>query len=75
VREAVGPTGKVAIKIILKKTIKGHEDMVYEELKILQKLHHPHIIKFVDWFEARVCSSIFSCFLPSAVRLIEFHTG
>ncbi|CAG9985136.1 unnamed protein product [Clonostachys byssicola] len=53
VREAVGPTGKVAIKIILKKTIKGHENMVYEELKILQKLHHPHIIKFVDWFEAR----------------------
>lgn len=53
VREADGPTGKVAIKIILKKNVKGNEQMVYDELALLQKLHHPHIVAFVDWFESR----------------------
>ena len=57
VREADGPTGKVAIKIILKKNVKGNEQMVYDELALLQKLHHPHIVAFVDWFESRVSSS------------------
>ncbi|KAK5990316.1 Calcium/calmodulin-dependent protein kinase [Cladobotryum mycophilum] len=53
VREADGPTGKVAIKIILKKNVKGNEQMVYDELSMLQRLKHPHIVKFVDWFESR----------------------
>ncbi len=54
VREADGPTGKVAIKIILKKNVKGNERMVWDELDMLQKLKHPHIVKFVDSFESRV---------------------
>lgn len=29
--------------------------MVYDELKMLQKLKHPHIVSFVDWFESKVC--------------------
>ncbi|OTA86779.1 hypothetical protein M434DRAFT_81829 [Hypoxylon sp. CO27-5] len=53
VREADGPTGKVAIKIILKKNVKGNEKMVWDELEMLQRLNHPHIVKFVDWFESR----------------------
>lgn len=53
VREADGPTGKVAIKIILKKNVKGNERMVYDELDMLQRLKHPHIVQFVDWFESR----------------------
>ncbi|POS87812.1 Protein kinase-like (PK-like) [Erysiphe pulchra] len=53
VREAEGPTGKVAIKIILKKNVKGNERMVYDELEMLQRMKHPHIVKFVDWFESR----------------------
>jgi len=53
VREADGPTGKVAVKIILKKNVKGNEKMVYDELDLLQRLNHPHIIRFVDWFESR----------------------
>ncbi len=56
VREADGPNGKVAIKIILKKNVKGNERMVLDELEMLQRLKHPHIVKFVDWFESRVCS-------------------
>jgi calcium/calmodulin-dependent protein kinase I len=55
VREADGPTGKVAVKIILKKNVKGNEQMVYDELEMLQRMKHPHIVKFVDWFESRVC--------------------
>lgn len=54
VREADLQGDKVAIKIILKKNVKGNEQMVYDELKMLQRLDHPHIVKFVDWFESRV---------------------
>lgn len=54
VREAEGPTGQVAVKIILKKNVKGNEQMVLDELEMLQRLKHPNIVKFVDWFESRV---------------------
>ncbi|KAF2459806.1 kinase-like domain-containing protein [Lineolata rhizophorae] len=53
VREAECPEGKVAIKIILKKNVKGNEQMVYDELELLQRLKHPHIVRFHDWFESR----------------------
>ncbi len=42
------------MKIILKKNVKGNEQMVYDELEMLQRMQHPHIVKFVDWFESRV---------------------
>lgn len=58
VREADGPEGKVAVKIILKKNVKGNEQMVYDELKLLQQLDHPHIVQFRDWFESRVSKNI-----------------
>jgi calcium/calmodulin-dependent protein kinase I len=55
VREAEGPDKKkVAIKIILKKNIKGNEQMVVDELRMLREMKHPHIVQFVDWFESRV---------------------
>lgn len=57
VREADSPDGKVAVKIILKKNVKGNERMVYDELDMLQRLKHPHIVKFVDWFESRVSTA------------------
>ncbi|RMD39427.1 hypothetical protein DV735_g5701, partial [Chaetothyriales sp. CBS 134920] len=53
VREAEIHGRKVAVKIILKKNVKGNEQMVYDELKMLQSLHHPHIVAFEDWFESR----------------------
>lgn len=57
VREADASDGvKVAIKIILKKNVKGNEQMVYDELRMLQQMKHPHIVKFIDWFESRVSS-------------------
>ena len=54
VREADFADRKVAVKIILKKNVKGNEQMVYDELGMLQSLNHPHIVHFVDWFESRV---------------------
>jgi calcium/calmodulin-dependent protein kinase I len=55
VREAEGPDKKkVAIKIILKKNVKGNEQMVVDELRMLREMKHPHIVQFVDWFESRV---------------------
>ncbi|KAJ5756058.1 hypothetical protein N7533_005601 [Penicillium manginii] len=54
VREAESTSGdKVAVKIILKKNVRGNEGMVYDELEMLQKLKHPHIVSFVDWFESK----------------------
>ncbi|KAI7124852.1 hypothetical protein KC343_g17615, partial [Hortaea werneckii] len=32
VKEADGPTGKCAVKIILKKNVKGNDQIVYDEL-------------------------------------------
>ncbi|KAF8925484.1 hypothetical protein BGZ58_000769 [Dissophora ornata] len=43
----------VAVKIILKKTVKGHEDMVEKEIGVLRDLSHPNIVNFLDWFESR----------------------
>lgn len=57
VREADCPEGKVAVKIILKKNVRGNEQMVYDELEMLQRMKHPHIVKFHDWFESRVGAS------------------
>jgi calcium/calmodulin-dependent protein kinase I len=54
VREADSPEGKVAVKIILKKNVRGNEQMVYDEMKMLQKMSHPHIVKFFEWFESKV---------------------
>jgi len=53
VREADVNGQKVAVKIILKKNVKGNENMVYDELKMLQSVQHPHIVRFHDWFESR----------------------
>ncbi|EMC94968.1 hypothetical protein BAUCODRAFT_149007 [Baudoinia panamericana UAMH 10762] len=53
VKEADSPSGKVAVKIILKKNVKGNDQMVLDELDMLRKLRHPHIVRFVDWFESR----------------------
>lgn len=44
----------MAVKIILKKNVKGNERMVYDELDMLQRLKHDNIVKFKDWFESRV---------------------
>ncbi|KAF9408534.1 hypothetical protein BGZ94_002279 [Podila epigama] len=38
----------VAVKIILKKTVKGHEDMVEKEIGVLKNLSHPNIVNFLD---------------------------
>ncbi|KAF1817594.1 calmodulin dependent protein kinase [Eremomyces bilateralis CBS 781.70] len=53
VREAESPDGKVAVKIILKKNVRGNEQMVYDEMEMLQRMKHPHIVKFFEWFESK----------------------
>lgn len=44
---------EVAVKIILKKALKGNEVFVIDELKLLQELQHSHIVGFRDWFESK----------------------
>ncbi|KAK6457181.1 kinase-like domain-containing protein [Scheffersomyces xylosifermentans] len=44
---------EVAVKIILKKALKGNEEMIIDELNLLQELSHPHIVGFRDWFESK----------------------
>ncbi|KAH7589480.1 Serine/Threonine protein kinases active-site signature [Nakaseomyces glabratus] len=46
----------VAVKILLKKALKGNDvqlQMLYDELSILQMLKHPNIVEFKDWFESK----------------------
>jgi hypothetical protein len=71
VREADCPEGKVAVKIILKKNVRGNEQMVYDELEMLQKMKHPHIVKFHDWFESRVGTY----FLPIPLSITDPGVG
>jgi len=44
---------KVAIKIIPKRNVKNHFDMVKDEVDVLSKLSHPNVIGFYDTFESR----------------------
>lgn len=58
VRQArYSPTNEdVAVKILLKKALKGNDvqlQMLYDELSILQMLKHPNIVEFKDWFESK----------------------
>ncbi|KAL9014602.1 MAG: hypothetical protein Q9173_000747 [Seirophora scorigena] len=53
VREAECNGERYAIKIILKKNVKGNEKMVYDEMVLLQRMKHPHIVRFHDWFESK----------------------
>ncbi|KAI7858298.1 kinase-like domain-containing protein [Circinella umbellata] len=44
---------QVAIKIIAKKTVKGHFDMVQTETEVMKDLDHPNVIHLYDFFESR----------------------
>ena len=54
VREAECNGERYAIKIILKKNVKGNEKMIYDEMVLLQRMKHKHIVRFHDWFESKV---------------------
>ena len=56
VREAECGGERFAIKIILKKNVKGNEKMVYDEMVLLQRMKHPNIVRVHDWFESKVRS-------------------
>jgi len=43
----------VALKVINKKKVKGNEEIVFSEMKVLEGLDHPNIVKFYEWFESR----------------------
>ena len=58
VREAECGGERYAIKIILKKNVKGNEKMVYDEMVLLQRMKHPNIVRFHDWFESKVVFAI-----------------
>lgn len=75
VKEAEGLDKKrVAIKIILKKNVKGNEQMVIDELRMLREMKHPHIVQFVDWFESRVCWTL-SDRVPSLADKLDARTN
>lgn len=42
--------------------------MVLDELDMLQRLQHPHIVKFVDWFESKVHICLAHYKVPSRIR-------
>ncbi|KAI8877278.1 Pkinase-domain-containing protein [Backusella circina FSU 941] len=44
---------EVAIKVIPKRNVKNHFDMVQDEVGVLKDLNHPNVIGFYDSFESR----------------------
>ena len=44
---------KVAIKTIKKNKLKGSYEMFIQELKIMQQIDHPNIIKFYEVYEEK----------------------
>jgi len=51
---------EVAVKIIPKKNVAGHFDMVLSEMNVLKGVDHPNVIHFYDWFESRYESRFFT---------------
>ncbi|KAG0721498.1 Calcium/calmodulin-dependent protein kinase type 1 [Chionoecetes opilio] len=45
------PSRVVAIKIIDKKALKGKEDSLENEIKVLRRLRHPNIVQLMDTYE------------------------
>lgn len=43
----------VAIKVIPKKLVKGHFDLVLSEVNVLKDLSHPNIVRLHETFESR----------------------
>jgi calcium/calmodulin-dependent protein kinase I len=70
VREAESGGERYAIKIILKKNVKGNEKMVYDEMVLLQRMKHPNIVRFHDWFESKVGRAIPHIEVPAADALL-----
>lgn len=50
---AANPPINVAVKVISKKSLKGHDEIVQGEMDVLKGLDQPHVVKFLDWFESK----------------------
>ncbi|KAK0531413.1 Calmodulin-dependent protein kinase cmk2 [Tilletia horrida] len=51
--KAADPPIDVAVKVISKKILKGHFELVEGEMSVLKGLDHPHIVKLLSWFESK----------------------
>jgi serine/threonine protein kinase len=49
--ERENPEEKVAIKVINKVKINQQVDKVMNEIEVLKDLDHPHIVKYVEFYE------------------------
>ncbi|KAH8916257.1 Pkinase-domain-containing protein [Atractiella rhizophila] len=47
------PPIDVAVKIIKKHSVKGQEQVVWDEMEVMKHLDSNRIVKFFDWFESR----------------------
>merc|ERR1711953_1230553 len=44
-----------AIKVIDKKALKGKEDSLENEIRVLRRLDHPNVVKLLEAYESRTC--------------------
>ncbi|CAO1635085.1 unnamed protein product [Parajaminaea phylloscopi] len=51
--KTANPPINVAVKVISKKTLMGHDEIVKGEMNVLKGLDHPVVVKFLDWFESK----------------------
>ncbi|SJX66325.1 probable CMK1-Ca2+/calmodulin-dependent ser/thr protein kinase type I [Sporisorium reilianum f. sp. reilianum] len=51
--KAADPPIGVAVKVISKRILRGHDEIVKDEMNVLKGLDQPHVVKFLDWFESK----------------------
>ncbi|EST07322.1 Protein kinase domain protein [Kalmanozyma brasiliensis GHG001] len=51
--KAADPPINVAVKVISKRILRGHDEIVKDEMNVLKGLDQPHVVKFLDWFESK----------------------
>lgn len=66
--KAADPPINVAVKVISKRILRGHDEIVKDEMNVLKGLDQPHVVKFLDWFESKDKVSI-------APHLNRLHTN
>jgi hypothetical protein len=65
-------TREVALKAIPKKKVKGNEDSVWSEMRVLQGLDHPNIVRLLSAHTHMYASSLVKGQILRVVR-VEGH--
>lgn len=73
--KTANPPIDVAVKVISKKILMGHDEIVKGEMDVLKGLDHPVVVKFLDWFESKDKVSVRNKYLEWAQSVQHFNSS